>query len=111
ELKALDLIKDVVGPENLDISTAFIGVQPASYPINTIYLWTSGPHEAVMLVAVKPSAPFHGEDLREKIRARLARDLPNVQISFEAGDIVSQVMSFGTPTPVEVAVQGPNLAA
>ncbi len=38
------------GPDNVEISTAFIGVQPASYPINTIYLWTSGPQEAVMLV-------------------------------------------------------------
>ena len=29
--------------------------------------------------------------------------------SFDAGGIVSQVMSFGSPTPIEVAVQGPNL--
>jgi multidrug efflux pump subunit AcrB len=36
--------------------------------------------------------------------------LPNVTVSFEAGDIISQVMSFGSPTPVEVAVQGPSLA-
>jgi multidrug efflux pump subunit AcrB len=55
ELKALDLIKQEVGPENVEISAAFIGVQPASYPINTIYLWTSGPQEAVMLAAVKPA--------------------------------------------------------
>ncbi len=31
-------------------------------------------------------------------------------MSFEAGDIVSQVMRFGSPTPVEVAVMGTNLA-
>ena len=37
------------------------------------------------------------------------RELPGAQISFEAGDIVSQVMSFGSPTPIEVAVQGINL--
>jgi multidrug efflux pump subunit AcrB len=30
-------------------------------------------------------------------------------ISFEAGDIVTQVMGFGSPTPVEVAVQGVSL--
>jgi multidrug efflux pump subunit AcrB len=34
-----------------------------------------------------------------------------VQFSFEPSDIVSRVMSFGSPTPVEVAVSGPNLAA
>jgi multidrug efflux pump subunit AcrB len=36
--------------------------------------------------------------------------LPEVTVSFEAGDIISQVMSFGSPTPIEVAVQGPSLA-
>ena len=34
--------------------------------------------------------------------------MPEVAVSFEAGDIVSQVMSFGSPTPIEVAVQGPT---
>ena len=36
--------------------------------------------------------------------------MPDVQFSFEPADIVSEVMSFGSPTPVEVAVSGPNLA-
>src|SRR2546429_385373 len=46
---------------------------------------------------------------RDKLRAALHRELPTYQISFEAGDIVSQVMGFGSPTPIEVAVQGVNL--
>ena len=29
---------------------------------------------------------------------------------FEPADIVSEVMSFGSPTPIEVAVSGPNFA-
>ncbi|HSB13968.1 MAG TPA: efflux RND transporter permease subunit [Bryobacteraceae bacterium] len=110
-LKALDLITREVGPDNVRISTSFIGVQPASYPINTIYLWTSGPHESVLLVALKPAAKLRGDALRERLRARFAQELPNVKVSFEAGDIVSQVMSFGSPTAVEVAVQGPSLPA
>ncbi|MFO0928813.1 MAG: hypothetical protein U0736_17630 [Gemmataceae bacterium] len=32
-----------------------------------------------------------------------------MRLSFEAGDIVSNVMSFGASTPVEVAVHGPSL--
>jgi multidrug efflux pump subunit AcrB len=111
ELKALDLIKEEVGAENVEISTAFIGVQPAQYPVNTIYLFTSGPHEAVMLVALKPTARIRGEELKERLRECLSRELPDTTFSFEAGDIVSQVMSFGSPTPIEVAVQGLNLAA
>ena len=33
-----------------------------------------------------------------------------MRFSFEPADIVSEVMSFGSPTPVEVAVTGPSLA-
>src|SRR5947208_2447654 len=110
-LKALDIIKHEVGPENVAIESDFVGVQPPSYPVNTIFLFTSGPHESVMLVALKPEASLRGEDLKERLRQRFAKDLPNVGVSFEAGDIISQVMSFGSPTPIEVAVQGPSLPA
>ena len=54
-----------------------------------------------MLRAAKP--------LRERLREALRRELPGTQVSFEAADIVTQVMSFGSPTPIEVAVQGVSL--
>jgi multidrug efflux pump subunit AcrB len=109
-LQALDLIRQEVG-DHIDISTGYIGVQPSGNPVNTIYLWTSGPHEAVLKIALKPSCPLRGEPLRERLRSRFRQHLPTVAVSFEPGDIVSQVMSFGSPTPIEVAVQGPNLNA
>jgi multidrug efflux pump subunit AcrB len=74
-----------------------------------IHLFTSGPQEGIIQVAVKPDTP-RGEALRERIRTDFKRELPNCQASFEPADIVSQVMSFGSPTPIEVAVQGPSLA-
>lgn len=43
------------------------------------------------------------------MRAELARRLPNVRFSFEPADIVSEVMSFGAATPLEVAVRGGSL--
>ena len=109
-LRALDIIQQDAGKDNVEITSDFIGVVPSSYPIDLIYLFTSGPQEAIIQAAVKPNTP-RGEGLRERIRADLQRQLPNCQVSFEAADIVSQVMSFGSPTPIEVAVQGPNLAA
>lgn len=35
--------------------------------------------------------------------------MPDVKFSFEPSDIVSRVMSFGSDTPVQVAISGPNL--
>jgi multidrug efflux pump subunit AcrB len=110
-LKALDVIRQYVGPEKVEITTAFIGVQPPSYPINTIYLFTSGQQEAVLGVAFKPTAPPASEVMKEELRRKLAEALPGVTVSFEPADIISRVMSFGSSTPVEVAVQGPNITA
>ncbi|MBP1599791.1 MAG: acriflavin resistance protein, partial [Acidobacteria bacterium] len=110
-LKALDVIRGVVGPENVIITTDFVGVQPASYPINTIYLFTNGPQEAVLRVALKSETPLQGEELRERLRRELRAALPDTAFSFEAPDIIGQVMSFGSPTPIEVDVQGPNMPA
>jgi multidrug efflux pump subunit AcrB len=107
-LHALDVIRRDAGPNNVAITSDFVGVQPSSYPVNLIHLFTSGPEEAVIQVALRPDAP-RGETLRERLRQSLRRELPGSEISFEAGDIVSQVMSFGSPTPVEVAVHGINL--
>jgi len=109
-LKALDTIRKVAGPRNVAITTDYTGVHPASYPINTIYLFTSGQHEAVLRIQLTPDAPLTGDAFRERVREALHREIPDVAVSFEAGDIISQVMSFGAATPVEVAVQGPSLA-
>jgi multidrug efflux pump subunit AcrB len=108
-LKAMDVIKEAVGPDNVQITTGFIGVQAPSYPINTIFLFTSGQHEAVLGVALKSTAVPLNDALKETLRQKLKSALPNVSVSFEAADIISRVMSFGSPTPIEVAVQGPSL--
>jgi multidrug efflux pump subunit AcrB len=107
-LRALKTIQRDIGPGNVQITSDFLGVVPSSYPVNLIHLFTSGPQEAIIQVAMKPETP-RGEGLRERLRASLKKDVPECQVSFEAGDIVTQVMSFGSPTPVEVAVQGISL--
>ncbi len=108
-LRGLDVIQKTIGPDNVEITSDFVGVMPSSYPVDLIHLFTSGPHEAIIQIALKGNAA-RGEFLREKLRASLAQGLPGVKVSFEAADIVTQVMSFGSPTPIEVAVQGIGLA-
>ncbi len=109
--KVLDAIADEVGPDNVAITQGFVGVQPASYPVNTIHLWTSGPHEAVLLVALKRGSALSVEQVKERLREKLPTLFPGTKYVFEAGDIITQVMSMGSPTAIEVAVSGPKLEA
>ena len=122
------------GPDNVAISLGYVGLIPSSYPINTIYLWMSGPEEAVLRVALKPGSGVRVERaeagiatraaepileawLRERLAAEktvggadAAERVSGLKLSFEPADIVNEVMSFGSPTPIEVAVSGPKLA-
>ena len=110
-LQALDLIKQEVGPQNVEITLGFLGVHGSPYPINFIYLWNGGPEEGVLQVQLKPGTPIRIEDLKERLRRVFAEKMPGVSFSFEPSDIVSRVMSLGSPTPIEIAISGQNLAA
>lgn len=110
-LRAMELMKETIGPEKVAVTTSFVGTHASSYPVSLIHLFTTGPHEAVLTVALKPEVKLDAAAAQAAIRARLGREMPQVKLLFEGGDIVSQVMSFGSPTPVRVLVTGPSLAA
>src|ERR1035437_9773085 len=69
-LRALDVIGRNIGPDNIEITSDFVGVVPSSYPVNLIHLSPGGPQEAVIQTARNPPAA-RGEPLREKLRAAL----------------------------------------
>jgi multidrug efflux pump subunit AcrB len=108
--RVLDAIGREVGPDKVALTLGFVGVQNPAYPINTVYLWTSGPEEAALQVQLKPDSGVRVAALEESLRRKLPRQFPGVRFSFQPNDIVSEVMSFGAPSPIEVAVSGPNLA-
>ena len=107
----LQFLSEEAGAENVQGSIGYVGIQPTSYPINTILLWTSGSHEAVLRVALKPDTGVSTEALKERLRGKLPEIAPGTTIAFEPADIVSQVMSFGASTPIEVSVSGADFAA
>lgn len=109
-LRVLDLIKREAGANNVQMSIGLVGVHAANYPVNLIHQWNAGPEEGVLQIQFKPGS-VRTEPLKEKLRATFKTELPDVLVSFEPSDIVERVMSFGAPTPIEIAVQGQSLPA
>jgi len=110
-LDVLRSIQEAAGAGNVDITLGYVGAPPPNYPINTIYLWTSGQHEAVLRVALSPNSKIRVDEFEERLRQSLPGKFPGCQFSFEAADIVTQIMNFGAPTPVEINIGGPDLGA
>jgi multidrug efflux pump subunit AcrB len=106
--KLLSLVNDIAGKQNIDITSAFVGTQPTSFPVNYIYLWTSGPNESVTRIKLKPGS-IAIEDFKEQLRAAVKKQMPNAQISFEPGDLAEQVLNLGSTNPIQIAVVNRNI--
>ncbi|MGC0773076.1 MAG: efflux RND transporter permease subunit, partial [Candidatus Acidiferrum sp.] len=106
--RVLDTIHREAGAGNVALTLGYVGTQGSAYPINTVFLWTSGPHEAVMNVALRPGSSISLHDLEERLRKALPEQFPGSHFSFDPGDLVSQTLNFGTPSVIEVATTGPQ---
>jgi len=105
------IAREAGGADKVAMTIGMVGVHNASFPVNLVHLWNGGPEEGWLAIQLKPEAHVRIEKFQEQLRAVLAKELPDVRLSFEPQDIVSRVMSFGSPTPIEVAVSGPSLPA
>jgi multidrug efflux pump subunit AcrB len=106
--QALEIVAKTVGPEHVDLSLGYVGMIHSNFPINAVYQWSRGPEEAILYVALKDYARIDVERVKDTLREKFAAELPGVRFSFEPADIINDVMSFGSPTPIEVSVSGPN---
>ena len=104
----LQTIGNQVGPDNVEVTISYVGSQPPSYAVSNAYMWTSGPQEAVMLVSFVEKASVQIKPLEEKLRQDFKEKYPDCEFTFEAGDIVNKVMNFGSSTPMQVDVDGPD---
>ena len=105
----LKIVEEEAGPGNVQATLGYVGQQPVQFVINSVFLWTSGPHEAVMDVKLREAAKINLEDFKDKLRKQFASKMSDVKFSFEPGDLVSQIMNLGSTTPINIQVKGPDL--
>ena len=108
--QALSIIGDELGQENIALTLGYVGMIHSNFPVNAVYQWSRGPEEAILYVDLSDELHVPDEELKERVRDRLAQEMPEVRFSFEPSDIVNEVMSFGSPTPIEVVVSGSDFA-
>ncbi|HZP63124.1 MAG TPA: efflux RND transporter permease subunit [Terriglobales bacterium] len=103
-------IRRQIPPGQLDAIIDNIGLPYSS--INLSYSTSApvGPADADIMVSLKkdhdPTANYVHD-----LRLELAREFPGTTFSFLPADIVSQILNFGLPSPIDVQVVGNNLGA
>lgn len=98
-------IKELLPQDAIPLTSAFVGMHPATSPINPIFLFTNSSHEAVLQLSVDEDI-FSGsiQDFKERIRERMAQQYPEVSFNFEPMELTEKIMGQGAMTPIEVKV-------
>src|SRR5215831_5632047 len=100
------LVKDMIPKEDLDEVISNTGLyfgDAARFAPNT------GPHAAFILVNLVTGHKGQTDHYIAELRERLRQELPGVEVAFQTGGIVSDVLNFGLRAPVDIQVKGPRL--
>jgi CzcA family heavy metal efflux pump len=100
-------VRQIIPPDQLDnvvdnIGLPFSGINMAYQNTGTI-----GPEDGDALISLKPDHARTDSFVKE-LRTVLPRKFPGTTFSFLPADIVSQILNFGLPAPIDVQVIGNN---
>jgi len=85
-----------------------IGVPYSGINLSYSNSGTFGTSDAEILVQLKPERGKPTSAYVKALREELPRKYPGVQFFFQPADIVTQILNFGTPAPIDVAITGAN---
>ena len=103
-----DAVRKVIPPNELDTVVDNIGLPVSG--INMAYnnSGTIGVEDADILISLKEDLPAAG--YVDTLREQLPRMFPEASFSFLPADIVTQILNFGLPSPIDVQVVGNKIA-
>jgi len=100
------LIRQEIPAVELEHIVANLGL-PDDWTV--LYTPVNGPHQAFLLVSLTGEHRLRTVEIIARLRARLAESFPGLKFSFQTGGIVSDVLNFGLPAPIDIKVSGPKL--
>ncbi len=102
------VIREVIGPKEMGTLIDNIGVPYSGLNLSYSNSAPVGPADADILVSLQEHHRPTAEVIQE-LRAKLTHGFPGVTFYFLPVDIVSQILNFGLPAPIDVQVIGRNL--
>jgi multidrug efflux pump subunit AcrB len=100
-----DEIRQQIPNNEINLVTDNVGL-PSSFNLAFGTTASFGTSDGDITVALNPKhAPT--EQYVQKLRKDLAKKFPNETFFFEPADIVSQILNFGLPAPIDVQIAGP----
>jgi multidrug efflux pump subunit AcrB len=103
--KVEDAIRDIIPPKDLDVVIDNIGLPASNYN----FAFGDGSfvayNDGQVLISLKEGHASTADYMRT-LRKELAERFPDCVFYFQPSDIITQILDFGTITPIDVQVQG-----
>ena len=106
-----NLIRRVIPPEDLGNILDNIGLFNSSINMTYSNSGVIGESDAEILIGLKPEHKLPTKYYVDQLREQLAEEFPGTQFFFQPADMVSQILNFGVPAPIDIQLIGPNQTA
>ena len=106
--KVEDIVRQEVSARDLGVIVANIGVTPG---FSSMYTPNSAPHTAFVQTSLKEDHRVGSYEYMNRVRKRLATELPQLSAYLQSGGLVDAVLNLGLPAPMDIQVSGSNIEA
>jgi len=100
-------VREVIPASEIASVVDNVGLPVSSINLTYSNSGTIGSSDADVLISLTPSHSSTPEYVR-KLRERLPEEFPGTSFAFLAADIVSQILNFGAPAPIDIQISGPS---
>jgi len=101
-------IRETIPKEEITTLLDNIGVPYSGINLSYSNAGVIGTSDAEILVQLKEERGKSTASYINDLRERLPQEFPGVQFFFQPADIVTQILNFGTPSPIDVEITGNN---
>ncbi|MEZ0232093.1 MAG: efflux RND transporter permease subunit [Methylophilaceae bacterium] len=103
-------IRRVIPAEEIVTMVDNIGLPSSSINLTYNNTGVMGSQDGDIQIALSEDHRPTAEYVKQ-LREVLPREFPGVTFSFPPADIVSQILNFGSPAPIDIQIRGSNIAA
>nr|WP_315426007.1 efflux RND transporter permease subunit [uncultured Albidiferax sp.] len=103
-------IRRVIPSEEIETLVDNIGLPPSSINLTYNNTGVSGSHDGDFQIALR-KGHLPTADYVKKLREVLPQEFPDTGFWFPPADIVSQILNFGAPAPIDIQIRGRDMDA
>jgi len=105
------MIRQTIPSDELETILDNLGVPYSGINLSYSNSGTWGTGDGEILVQLKQQRGRPTGEYIDQLRVKLPQQFPGTQFFFQPADIVTQILNFGTPAPIDVAISGNNINA